>query len=102
MKAIYTVGAILVCGILSGCALDKQPRTPEENAEQAARMRYMLNETSPRNRSDLPKVTPEISQSFSTGDAEETIVEDVQEPSPIVERMGKKKTKSKPNANVKQ
>jgi len=95
MKVIHSVGAFLVCGILSGCALDKQPRTPEEMGDQESRMRYMLNETSPRNMNDLPKVTPEFSKSFNTGGPKEVVADEVTEPDPIVEMSGKRKTKPK-------
>jgi hypothetical protein len=97
MKAIYIVGALFVCGILSGCALDRQPRTPEEMGEQEGRMRYMLNETSPRNMTDLPKLNPEFSQTFNTGDAktQEVSGECVTEPDHIVETFDKKKVKAK-------
>ncbi len=50
---------------LSGCTKYAAPATPEEEEAKESRMRYYLKETSPRNSSGLPKVTPEFRKSFN-------------------------------------
>lgn len=50
---------------LSGCTQYAAPATPEEEEAKESRMRYYLKETSPRNSSGLPKVTPEFRKSFN-------------------------------------
>lgn len=55
----------LSCVVLSGCTQYAAPATPQEEEAKESRMRYYLQETSPRNSSGLPKVTPEFRKSFN-------------------------------------
>ena len=55
---------ILVSLTISGCQ-NKSPLTPQEQEEQETRMRAFLNESSPRNMNQLPKVAPELKRSFN-------------------------------------
>ena len=55
----------LLCVVLSGCTKYAEPSTPAEEEAQESRMRYYLEETSPRNSTSLPRVTPEFSKPFS-------------------------------------
>ena len=61
----------LLCVLCSGCSKYATPSTPAEAEAQESRMRYYLDETSPRNSSNLPKVTPEFKKTFngSTSDS---------------------------------
>lgn len=62
----------LLCISISGCSQYATPSTPAEAEAQESRMRYYLDETSPRNSSNLPKVTPEFKTSYgSTGNSED-------------------------------
>lgn len=89
MKALQIIGFTVVFGMIGGCALDKQARTPEEMGQQEDRMRQALTDTSPRNMTDLPKVTPEFSENFVTN-GRKTVVEDVEEPA-LIEMKGSRK-----------
>jgi hypothetical protein len=60
------LGLVLVFIIVSGCTRFAQPATPVEQEEQEERMREFLDKSSPRNMSDLPKVTPEFIKRFNT------------------------------------
>lgn len=51
--------------VISGCTQYAAPATPQEEEAKESRMRYYLEETSPRNSSGLPKVTPEFKKTFS-------------------------------------
>lgn len=71
----------LICVSISGCTKYAAPSTPEEAESQESKARYWLDETSPRNSSNLPKVTPEFkatyggsSSSSSTSDSEDVPV----------------------------
>jgi hypothetical protein len=55
----------LLCVASSGCTKYAAPSTPVEEEAQGSRMRYYLEETSPRNSNGLPKVTPEFRKSFN-------------------------------------
>jgi len=55
----------LLCVGISGCSRYATPSTPAEEEAQESRMRYYLEETSPRNSSGLPRVTPEFRKSFN-------------------------------------
>ena len=55
----------LLCVATSGCSKYAAPSTPAEEEAQGSRMRYYLEETSPRNSSGLAKVTPEFRKSFN-------------------------------------
>lgn len=68
----------LICVSISGCAKYAAPSTPEEAEAQESKSRYWLDETSPRNSSNVPKVTPEFKTSYgrpsssnSTSDSED-------------------------------
>ncbi len=54
-----------LCLMVSGCK-NAGPSTPKEQEEQEQRMRVFLDETSPRNMNNLPKVTPEFKKTFNT------------------------------------
>ncbi len=45
--------------------LDKGSMTPEERSAQEVRMQRFLNDSSPRNMNEEPKVTPELTQRFT-------------------------------------
>lgn len=67
MKQCIVLGVfIFSLGMLSGCTRYAAPETPEEAVAQEKRMRYYLQETSPRNSSNLPKVTPEFRTTWGT------------------------------------
>lgn len=51
-------------GLLSGCMLDKGSMTADERMDQESRMQRFLNDSSPRNMNQEPKVTPELSHRF--------------------------------------
>ncbi len=55
----------LCCVALNGCTQYATPATPAEEEAKETRMRHYLRETSPRNSSGQPKVTPEFKKSFS-------------------------------------
>ncbi len=55
----------LLCVAISGCHRYAEPSTPAEEQAQESKMRYVLEETSPRNSSGLPRVTPEFRKSFN-------------------------------------
>ncbi len=55
----------LLCVAISGCSKYAEPSTPAEEEAQESRMRTVLEETSPRNSSGLPRVTPEFRKSFN-------------------------------------
>jgi hypothetical protein len=55
----------LLCVAIGGCSKYAAPSTPKEEEAQESRMRYYLEETSPRNSNGLPKVTPEFRKSFN-------------------------------------
>ncbi|HXH54906.1 MAG TPA: hypothetical protein VNK03_04095 [Gammaproteobacteria bacterium] len=55
----------LLCVAISGCSKYAAPSTPKEEEAQKSRMRYHLEETSPRNSSGIAKVTPEFRKSFN-------------------------------------
>ena len=59
------LAVMMLCVLVSGCK-NAEPATPKEQEEQEQRMRYFLNETSPRNMNDHPKVTPEFKKTFNT------------------------------------
>jgi hypothetical protein len=52
------------CLVISGCTQYAAPSTPAEEEAKESKMRYYLEETSPRNSSGLPKVTPEFKKSY--------------------------------------
>lgn len=55
----------LLCVAISGCSKYAAPSTPAEEEAQESRMRTILEETSPRNSSGQPRVTPEFRKSFN-------------------------------------
>jgi len=64
MHYLWLVG--LLCMAISGCTRFAQPETPLEQEEQEQRMRVFLENSSPRNMNDHPKVTPEFTKVFNT------------------------------------
>lgn len=67
----------LLCVSIMGCTKYAASSTPEEEEAQEGRMRYFLEETSPRNSSGLPRVTPEFNKTFRTGTNNSNNREDV-------------------------
>ena len=55
----------LLCVAISGCSKYAAPSTPAEEEAHESRMRSVLEETSPRNSSGQPRVTPEFRKSFN-------------------------------------
>ncbi len=66
MRKMRYVWLVVLCIVVSGCTRYAQPATPLEQEEQEDRMREFLNDSSPRNMNDHPKVTPEFTRSFNT------------------------------------
>lgn len=64
MKVLVKLIALGGVVLLSGCMVDKASMTADERVEQESRMRRFLNDSSPRNMNEEPKVTPEINHRF--------------------------------------
>lgn len=56
---------ILFCGVISGC--NREAVTPEEQAAREKMVRNVLENSSPRDMNDRPKVTDEFKTNFNTG-----------------------------------
>lgn len=52
--------------LLSACTRTVEHLTPKEQDEQETRMRYFLEESSPRNMDGHAKVTPEFTKTFNS------------------------------------
>lgn len=63
MKKILVVTILLS---VAGCFWNGKPMTAEEQEEQGERMREFLDESSPRNRNQQPKVVPEFVKEYSS------------------------------------
>jgi hypothetical protein len=72
--------------LLSACTRTVEHLTPKEQEDQEERMRYFLEDTSPRNMNDHPKVTPEFNKTFnlksSPKKTQESTVEVIEEENP--------------------
>lgn len=66
----------LICVSISGCTKYAAPYTSEEAEVQESKARYWLDETSPRNSSNFPKVTPEFKTTYG-GSSSSSSSEDV-------------------------
>ena len=64
MKLLIKLITLAGVGLLSGCMLDKGSMTADERVDQESRMQRFLNDSSPRNMNEEPKVTPELSHRF--------------------------------------
>src|SRR4051812_3500534 len=65
---MYYIALALLCVVMSGCTRYAQPATPEEQVAQEQMMRNVLNDSSPRNMNEHPKVTDEFKRTFTTND----------------------------------
>jgi len=57
---------MLLCVVLTGCPRNTQPVTAGDRAAEEEMMRNVLNDSSPRNMNEHPKVTDEFKKRFNT------------------------------------